>query len=918
MNEADVPELGLWVPDVVDGLLRLERAVPLYEFARESGLLQSMSTSLLKQLCTSLRSQGYLLRAAEVLDVLRARDDAAVEGLERSLTGELAVLRGDSALEVASLQMTYVPREGRVLSIVELSLPMTDSNSTRQTHEFALQGVRYGVEISVVTQMGIGEPTGYDVEEIDDIQYHRIPGPSRGSVPFDEWLSLYATRLASVVRKLRPGLLVASSDFVNGMAAKAVAKAYGIPFVYDLGSVWEDAWLRQKVEQHSWTEDQVPDRWGYPDLWSLRREREGDVIGEADAVVVRTSELNEHVLELGLRREGVNLVAGVDSPKWAELLQQTGTISAGAADLATTEYGSDDLVRLIGGAERRPLGKVETFAARGSAEVIREEGWRHASLDPVKISVPFDWVYACRDHRSQAFHLHAWDFMVPFLMAWHKDRDRDALQWCLERAADWAATFNEGLSRGTMAWYDMAIGLRAPRLAYLVQEAVHEGVASTIIDTLTLSVIQHQRHIFSARAFNANTNHGFYTAVGELSFAKRLLTLPGMSVVEEQGHQRLRRVVSTQFAEDGGHLEHSPDYHRMLVSSFLGAIQDGLLDDGEVARRIERAGEVMGWFLRPDRSIVQIGDSPARLVTRVDREMAAPHTVFLVTEGKGGEPNPEEMLVLPDSGYAIVRSPQPKGRDDHLDAGYLTFMAGFHSRTHKHCDDLSITWFDGGQELLIDSGRFGYLDQLPTNSPLRDEGFFYARPERQYVERTMAHNTAEADGRDQERVRRAPYGSALVGGQQEHDRFRLIGEVNHGAWSHRRSITYLPGAWLLVEDALQALDGNPHDFRLWWNLPEELRDPSVEGGRVTFLLPDGRPLYVSALRETDVVPPAKGQRNPLRGWRSKMDEEFTPAWSLAHEGRKKERHVFLTLLSLDQLPTQELLDELVPNVRGQA
>ncbi|GAA4719312.1 hypothetical protein GCM10023216_04930 [Isoptericola chiayiensis] len=374
-----------------------------------------------------------------------------------------------------------------------------------------------------------------------------------------------------------------------------------------------------------------------------------------------------------------------------------------------------------------------------------------------------------------------------------------------------------------------------------------------------------------------------------------------MEYVHHQGVDRLEAVASKQFAYDGGHLEHSPDYHRLLLGSFLDAMDDGLLDSADARERIVRAAEVMGWFIRPDRRTVEIGDSPARRVPPRGRTFSTPHTQFLASSGRAGIPNPEEMLILKESGYGFVRSPQPKGTDDHLGAGYLSFMAGFHSRTHKHCDDLSVTWFDREQEILIDSGRFGYLDPLPRDSPDRLKGFYYGRPERQYVESVVAHNTVQFDRQDHDRRNRAPYGSALSFGQKRDGQFRIVGRVDHGDWVHHRTVTLCPGEWLLVDDFVQVTSSSKHSFVVWWNLAEAFDRPTISNDRVEFSM--GRKsgtLSVISLSGDELVEPVRGQSVPLRGWRSASDYEFTPSWSMGHRVTASSEHRFETLLAFDE------------------
>lgn len=913
--------IDAWLDKAVETMLDQDRAVPLFNLAQDLDALGAIGTRELRKLQASLRAQGFLQRALRVGRELDARMGQSDGGeATAGLRAELAVLSGTHGVRTEIPAQSHGPVKGRVLNVVGTSLPAVDSTYTRRTHSQALQWKRAGLEVAVASQLGFDEPDGYDVAEFDGVRYHRLPGPTRGSVPLDEWLDVFALRLSAVVRKFRPAAIVASSDFMNGIAARAVCRAYEIPFIYDVRGQWHDSWLSRQRDRYNWTDEQVPERWGFPDAWTLRRAREAELLEGADGLLVASAEL------LPVEATASERIAIVEDPTTdtasLSLFESIGAVEPGFAALAgaaLTPLTASDVRSMIGSRDPARLDRVAAFGGFGSVRSIREEGWRHSSLEPVPITHPFDWINGCQDNRSQAFHLHAWDFMVPFLKDWDRNRNKDSLDWCLQRAEDWALTFNVGDDRGTMAWYDMAIGLRVPRLAFLLQEAVHTGASDDLIETLALSVLRHQQELFKPSAFNPHTNHGFYTAVGQLSFARLLVGMPAIQVLEDQGQERLRRVVATQFARDGGHLEHSPDYHRMLLASFRDAMDDGLLEDPDLADRILRAGEVMGWFIQPNRRIVQIGDSPARLVNPADRALREPHTQFLASGGRTGEPNKREMLALFDSGFAAVRSPQPHDRSDHLTAGYLTFMAGFHSRAHKHCDDLSITLFDQGREWLIDSGRFGYLDPLPADSPMRREGFFYGRPERQYVESVRAHNTAQLEGRDHNRRDRKPYGSALTFAEERDGHFRFVGQVDHGVWKHLRTVTYRPGSWLLVEDDLESATVDKQDFIVWWNLPGDLAPPVHEGRTVTFRDDAGLSLHVASLEADEVVAPVRGGEAPLRGWRAAIDYEFEPVWSLAHRVTAHQ-HVMRTLLSfgdrLDRVPHNPFERESGANARS--
>src|SRR4029078_11016651 len=120
----------------------------------------------------------------------------------------------------------------------------------------------------------------------------------------------------------------------------------------------------------------------------------------------------------------------------------------------------------------------------------------------------------------------------------------------------------------------------------------------------------------------------------------------------------------------------------------------------------------------------------------------------------------------------------------------------FHSRVHKHADDLSLVWWDRGHEILVDAGRFGYIGRLAPDDPARLEGFFYSAPERQFVESTRAHNTVQIDDLDFPRRKVTPCGSGIVSAHHVDDVHAVVAEVTHfDTVIHTRVLATVPGKW---------------------------------------------------------------------------------------------------------------------------
>ncbi len=109
----------------------------------------------------------------------------------------------------------------------------------------------------------------------------------------------------------------------------------------------------------------------------------------------------------------------------------------------------------------------EDLAPSEAADAIMRTGWQLGDVAAFPLFPPVDW-HAGDANRSWAFQLHAWDPLAPVLAAHSRDGDPSRLAFAAALALDWAAANpREGVGAG-FAWYDMAVGLRAYRLAYVL------------------------------------------------------------------------------------------------------------------------------------------------------------------------------------------------------------------------------------------------------------------------------------------------------------------------------------------------------------------------------------------------------------------------------------------------------------------
>lgn len=584
---------------------------------------------------------------------------------------------------------------------------------------------------------------------------------------------------------------------------------------------------------------------------------------------LRTSDI--HLIR-GLYRQMVEVVSVGEQKKRSTRVE----------DFSVSLAEADDWTNWI--AVNQSENPFEWFDSRShrSQDVINA-GWSYENFDKINIDPTVDWSQLALSNRSWGFHLHAWEFLDPVIQSFRKTGNLLELEWCLDVVSSWVDQMLGAVDERTMAWYDMSLSWRSPRLASLIHLAVRHGYSGERLLPLFRLVRAHMDAHSASESFAAHNNHGFYAALGQLVISRDLSIVPGMDSVHAQGGRRMRIMAESQFFSDGGHAEHSPDYHRMLLGSFEQAVAQKLISDPEVLKRIDLAGYVLGWFILPDSRILQFGDSPGRSLRRSYPVTRNAFTQFVASDGRFGTPDNKEMIHLPETGYAIVRTPAPQRPGDLRTTSYLAMAGGFHSRAHKHCDDLSIVWTHEGREILVDGGRFGYGEQLPKGSPLRQEGYFYADPERQFVESVLAHSTVSIDGKNHDR-RRTPYGSGIENVSQSGGLFEITATATHSGWTHRRHVQLQVGEALIIDDEITPSDAGQHSYLVHFNINGELELTEESDGSVVLAHKNDVIASLSwdqGVGETTLV---RGQSDPLRGWRSIKDRTLEPTWSLSRSG----------------------------------
>ncbi len=193
------------------------------------------------------------------------------------------------------------PVPGRVLHVLNNSLPHTVAGYTVRTHRVAQAQRSAGLDPVMVTRPGYPVLQGvFDAaptDRVDGITYHRLAatGVARGGPA--ALVQATVDRLAPLLDRHRPAVLQPTSPYENARAALAVGAAAGIPVVYEVRGFLEETWR----SRHGADADAT-------DRYRLTRAIEGWCMRHADRVVTLGEAMRDDIVGRGVDPDRVRVI----------------------------------------------------------------------------------------------------------------------------------------------------------------------------------------------------------------------------------------------------------------------------------------------------------------------------------------------------------------------------------------------------------------------------------------------------------------------------------------------------------------------------------------------------------------------------------------------------------------------------------
>lgn len=409
-------------------------------------------------------------------------------------------------------------------------------------------------------------------------------------------------------------------------------------------------------------------------------------------------------------------------------------------------------------------------------------------------------------------------------------------------------------------WFGHTVSLRATTLV----------AASGWIEERWLldSLLEHADWLSLDANWDGTWNHGLMQAMALLAIGFRLDNENYKSLALARIDSCLKVMIDDQ----GCINEQAPAYASFINTLLLqlesifefNTIVDYRFDFKSLRVKLER---FQVHSLDPSGQFVQLGDS-FRVST--DPPLGS-ELEYAVTQGTSGMV-PKERVVIFDQGFIYGRSGWGIERDFSEETFY-SIRFGPQRIIHGHNDHMSVTRFDKGRDIIIDSGHNGY----------KNDDY------RKHLRSVSAHNVLTVRNRRHDwqattRLTRSSIGSA--------SQFYELEDFAYGDINRIRSYSVSDYGPLLVFDRVNETE-QLETFDQLWHLSRDHSLISADFGNVLFRTSDGLvdTHLISYAFDTDsgVGRPAvrfwHGSMDPHQGWSSRVDGENFPAPAMAFSSK---------------------------------
>lgn len=376
----------------------------------------------------------------------------------------------------------------------------------------------------------------------------------------------------------------------------------------------------------------------------------------------------------------------------------------------------------------------------------------------VKFDGDIDWLYQPGDDPEFIYQLNRHRYWVCMGQAYALTGEEKYAQCFASQLTDWLEKNPITEETKPKSWRTIEAGLRAESwveaMGYFVESP---AVTEEVFDTFIEGLICHGDYLAECDVpFSVKSNWGVLENTGLYAIGTCLSYLGG-ELAERGAHytdvakKRLAQEIRVQVMDDGVHWEQSPMYHNEVLSCYMAVLRNARLSEDSLPKILPEMVKKMAYanliWQKPDGSQPCEGDSDETDLRDIltgcayvfqDPVLKSGGYAQMDFEGiwnygreaaKDYDRLPviapaERFHWLRDSGNWYLRSSWEK------DADYFHFRCGSLGGGHGHFDKTHVDLVVNGEDILVDTGRYTYVDGEP----------------RRRFKSAKAHNTVTVDG----------------------------------------------------------------------------------------------------------------------------------------------------------------------------
>lgn len=321
---------------------------------------------------------------------------------------------------------------------------------------------------------------------------------------------------------------------------------------------------------------------------------------------------------------------------------------------------------------------------------------------PIDISKGIDWNHQHENNaNTYQTYLHSLGIVNALIIISKADGNERLQKYARDIILNWYSI--DHTKGNNHAWKEHPVSSRLNYILEFQKTSKNFKLPESLFEEL---VISHCDFLYNERNYRFN-NHGLMMDYALLNAASFIKERDRKTMYVDKSLYRIRYALRRDFSRKGVHLENSPEYHRMVLVIFR-----------KIERKLKELKTPLG---KQETEILNLAQDYKNYVIQ-------PNLLYPIIGDTGHIPDFKITKSFKDfydseSGIAILNN---KNNVVPENSTMLTFKSGYHSKTHKHYDDLSTTLFLDGKELLVDSGKYSYNSKDPV---------------RQHIISPQGHNT---------------------------------------------------------------------------------------------------------------------------------------------------------------------------------